>query len=318
MRTPEPGNVDRGSIQSWNLAFERRLPLDVAVDVAYVGSRGDGGYADLDINAPTALGTGNQGRPYASMGRFRDLKSWGQRLETRYHALQVAINRPFTKGLLLKGAYTLGKAENMSDDDGWTGLSWNTPSELHRNFAPAGYDRRHNFQLGFLYQLPWKSTGGYGNIARAIVSDWQINGVFGAFTGTPFTVTASGTALNTPSNLQVADLVGDVRTNGAVGSTGTYYDPSAWAQPTGVRFGDTGRNQFYGPGGWNVDASLFRAFPIGDVRRIEFRLEAFNLTNTPIFGNPSNNVTAGNFMQITGTQGAYVERQLRLGLRFAF
>jgi hypothetical protein len=252
------------------------------------------------------------------MGRFRDLKSWGQRLKTRYHALQVAINRPFTRGLLLKGAYTLSKAQNMADDDGWVGLSFNTPSQFHRNFAPAGYDRRHNFQLGFLYQLPWKTNGGYGSIGRAIINDWQVNGTLGIFSGTPLTVTASGAVLNTPGNTQTADLVGEVRKLGGIGSSGLYYDPDAWAQPQGVRFGNTERNQFYGPGGWNLDMSLFRAFPIGDTRRLEFRVEAFNVTNTPVFGNPTGSVTSGNFMRILGTQGAYVERQVRLGLRFAF
>ena len=66
MRTPEVGNVDRGSIQSWNVAVERRLPMDIAVDVAYVGTAGNGGYADLDINAPTTIGGGDASRPYAN------------------------------------------------------------------------------------------------------------------------------------------------------------------------------------------------------------------------------------------------------------
>jgi hypothetical protein len=318
MRTPEPGNVDRGYIQSYNFMVERRLPLDVAVEVGYVGTRGDGGYADLDINAPLEIGTGNAGRPMADMGRFRDLKSWGGRLQTRYHSLQVAVNRPFTRGLLMKGAYTLGHAKNMADDDGWTGLSFNTPSQYHRNLAFAGYDRRHNFQMGFLYQLPWRSDAGYGNVARVIISDWNVGGSFGAFTGTPFTVTASGTVLNTPSNLQTADLVGTVTRTGEIGASGTFYDPSAWAQPVGVRFGNTERNQFRGPGGVNLDFTLMRVFPLGAQRRLEFRTEAFNLTNTPKFGNPSNNVTAGNFMRIGGTHNAYLERQIRLGVRFSF
>ena len=74
MLTPEVGNVNRGHIQSWNVAYKRRLPLDVSVDVAYVGTRGDGGYAVLDINAPATVGSGNAGRPYYSRGRSRDLK----------------------------------------------------------------------------------------------------------------------------------------------------------------------------------------------------------------------------------------------------
>ena len=62
--TPEVDNVDRGYVQTWNVAFERRVWFDTSVDVAYVGAKGTDGYAALDINAPTVLGTGNQGRPY--------------------------------------------------------------------------------------------------------------------------------------------------------------------------------------------------------------------------------------------------------------
>jgi hypothetical protein len=123
--------------------------------------------------------------------------------------------------------------------------------------------------------------------------------------------------------MQTADLVGDVRHLGEIGSSGTYYDPTAWAQPQGVRFGDTGRNSLRGPGLFNVDASLFRSFPLGATRRLEFRVEAINVTNTPKFNNPTADVTSGSFMRITGVNNVggavnYPERQIRLGLRFAF
>jgi hypothetical protein len=324
MRTPEIGNVDRGVLQSWNLVIERRLPLDVSVDIAYVGTKGDGGYADIDANAPTVIGGGNASRPlFAQFGRARDLKLWGQRLKTRYHALQLGVNRPFTRGLLLKGAYTWSKAMNMANEDGWTGVDFNTPSQYHRNYALAGFDRTHNLQVGFLYQLPWQSNGRYGNVARAIISDWQINGVFGAYSGVPFNVTANGAIVNTPGNLQTADLVGDVRKIGEIGASGTYYDPTAWAQPQGVKFGNTGRSSVRGPGSVNLDASLFRGFALGGTRRLEFRAEAINVTNTPKFNNPVGDVTSGSFMRITGVNnvGGAVnipERQIRLGLRFSF
>src|SRR4029453_14058192 len=140
-------------------AYERRLPLDIAVDVAYVGAQGDGGYMFLDINAPQTIGGGNQSRPYASMGRFLDLISFESGLKTRYPSLQIGINRPFTKGLLIKGAYTLSKAENMADDDGMA-VSFNSPSEFDRNMALAGYDRTQNFHIAVVYQLPWQSNTG--------------------------------------------------------------------------------------------------------------------------------------------------------------
>jgi Carboxypeptidase regulatory-like domain/TonB dependent receptor-like, beta-barrel len=323
LATPEVGNIDRGTIQTWNLSFERRLPWDVSMDIAYVGARGDGGYTQLDINAPQVVGGGNASRPYFAMGlQTVPLWSFGQHLKTRYQSLQVALNRPFTRGLLLKGAYTLSRAKNEGDQDGRQQLAFNTPSELDRNFALAGFDRTHNFQLGFLYQLPWQS-GGNSGLARAIINDWQVNGVLGAFTGTPFTVTGSAGILNTPQNTALADLVGTVVKQGNIGAEGTYYDPAAWRQPAAGQFGNTERNQFRGPGAWNMDLSVFRAFPIGASRRLEFRLETANLFNTPKFANPNGDLTSGNFMRITAIANNngvnhYPERQVRLGLRFSF
>jgi len=316
--TPEIDNIDRGYVQTWNAAFERRIMYDMSVDVAYVGAKGTGGYAAVDINAPTVLGTGNQGRPYFNLGRLIALNSWGARLKTNYQSLQVSLNKPFTHGVLLKGAYTLSKSQNESDNDGRATLNWNTPSEYYRNYALAGFDRTHNFQLGFAYALPWQSKGGYDNVLSAIVNDWQVNGLLAAFSGTPFTITASGTSLNTPSNTQTADLVGSFNVTGDIGAAGPWFDITQFAQPTGVRFGNTGRNQFRGPGGWNLDFSVFRAFPIGGARRLEYRLQAGNLFNHPVYGTPNGDITSGNFGRITSIANQYPERQIQMGLRFSF
>jgi Carboxypeptidase regulatory-like domain/TonB dependent receptor-like, beta-barrel len=334
--TPEIGNIDRGAIHSWNVAFERRLPWDMSADIAYVGTRGDGGYGVIDINSPQTIGSGNAGRPYFSMGRVQPLNLFGQILKTHYQSLQVALNRPFTKGFMVKGAYTLSRAKNNAsgtsatqaaagggnDEDGRVTLMWNLPSEFDRNYAVAGYDRTHNFQLGFVYQLPWQGPSG-SNIGRALIQDWQINGVYGAFSGLPFTVRANAGSLNTPNNAQTGNLSGEAQKIGAAGAAGTFYDISGFSQPTGTAFGNTKRNQFRGPGGWNLDLSLFRAFPIGATSKLEFRVEGANITNTPKFANPSGDMTAPDFMRITAIannngQAQYGERQFRLGVRFSF
>jgi hypothetical protein len=317
--TPETDNIDRGYVQTWNVAFERRLMWDTSVDIAYVGAKGTDGYAALDINAPQVLGTGNQGRPYFNLGRIVRVDSWGGRLKTDYQSMQVALNKPFTHGLLFKGAYTLSKSKNESDADGRATLNWNTLSELGRNYAAAGFDRRHNFQFGFAYSLPWQNNGSYnGGLVKAILGDWQVNGVLAVFSGTPFTVTASGTSLNTPSNTQVADLNGSFDVLGNIGAAGKWFDTAAFAQPTGVRFGNTGRNQFYGPGGYNLDFSLFRSFPMGGTRRLEARMEAGNILNHGVYNNPNSDLTSGTFGQITGVRGEYPERQIRFGVRMTF
>jgi hypothetical protein len=331
MTTPQLGNVDRGMIQTWNVAFERRLPFDISVDVAYVGAKGTGGYGWIDVNLPTTYGGGASSRPYfISHGRQLDTNVWGAILDTDYDSLQVAVNRPFLQGFLLKGAYTLSRAMNETDADGRTGLAFGAhPLEQDRSWAKAGYDRPHNLQLGFVYQLPWQSTeGGYDNVAKAILGDWQLNGVFGAFSGTPFHVTASGTALNTPGITQTANFSGgDLKILGNIGAAGPWFDTTQFSQPTGVTIGNVKRNQFRGPGGWTLDLSLFRSFSLGAMRRLEVRAEGSNILNNPVFGNPDTNLQSGTFGQILGIPGgggtinanaAYLERQFRLGVRFTF
>ena len=138
------------------------------------------------------------------------------------------------------------------------------------------------------------------------------------FSGAPFTVTAHATTLNTPGNVQTADLVGEVRKIGAIGAAGTYFEPSAWAQPEGVRFGTSRINQFRGPRSGNLDLSLFRSFSLGGTRRIEGRIEATNVTNTFKFANPTSSLNSGDFMRIFALNPSYAERQVRVAARYSF
>ena len=318
MQTAILESTHRGRTHSWNVAVERRLPLDVSVDVAYVGNKLVGGLPPaegqtININAVQHLGAGDADRPYfASHGRQLSIEIYSPYRKTTYHALQVGVTRPFTQGLLLKGHYTLSRSKALRTD-----YELPTPEAQERNWALANGDRPHVFQMAFVYQLPWRSEGSRG-LARALINDWQINGIFGAFSGSPFTVTADDTELNTPGNTQTADLVGEVRKIGDIGAEGTYFDPGAWAQPEGVRFGNTRINQFRGPGGWNLDLSVFRSFRLTGTHRIEARVEANNVTNKTNFGNPNGNLESGDFMRIFGLYGSYAERQIRFAVRYSF
>jgi hypothetical protein len=315
MRTPEPDNVNRGHIDSWNLTLERRLPLDLVVSTSYVGTASREGYADIELNAGEP-GTGTSGAPLAvQFGRTSSTLSWGSRTRANYHALQVAVNRPFVNGLLVRGAYTLSKAMNELDDDGWATLMWSAPSQIERNYALAGYDRTHVLQIGVVYALPFGK--GDRTAINAIIRDWQVNGTLLAYSGTPFTVTASNSALDQRGNLQTADLVGPVKSGGEVGPDNPYYDPSAWANVTERRYGNTGRNQFYGPGFWNYHMSVFRTFAMPGRTRLQFKVEGFHVTNHPQWGNPNGSVTSGNFMRITSTRSG-TARYVRLGLKLDF
>lgn len=320
MRSPYPGEIHRGYIQSWNFTVERRLITDLVGTVAYVGTQTTHQFADLDINA-AAPGAGNAGRPYAAQfGRKIATNMWDGYLSANYHSLQTSLNKQFSKGLLIKGAYTYSKAINMTDDDGWAGVGWNWSPVFKRNRAVAGYDRTQVFQVGWVYELPVGKGKSYLNegIASRVIGGWQVNGVMSAYTGTPFTVTAPGNSLNAPGNSQTANQVkSNIVRIGDVGPGTRYYDPSAFAAPTdAATFGSTGRNILRNPGAWNTDLSLFRNFPFTERVVLSFRAEAFNLPNTSHFsGVASNNVTNSNFLRITS---AYGERQIRFGLRLGF
>jgi hypothetical protein len=103
-RTPDPDNVDRGRTQQWNLTVEREVFADISVSLAYVGTRTDGGYADVNLNY--AESGGNANRQYFAQAGTASILDWGSITRSRYHSLQMAVNRPFRNGLLLKGAYT--------------------------------------------------------------------------------------------------------------------------------------------------------------------------------------------------------------------
>lgn len=334
MRSPNNGTeffpgagkgLDRATIKQYNITFERRLPGDVIVEVGYVGTRTDGGYADLNINYGEP-GGGNASRKYFALAGSTAINDWAARTKSRYNSLQVAINRPLHNGLLLKGAYTLSRAKDMADEDGWTGLDYNNPLVYDLNFTTAGFDRTHVFQMGFVYELPFLRSN--NDLAGRVLGGWQLNGIFGAYSGTPFSIGGSNTALNCPSCGPVRiNINGDPKPTGEVGSsTATYYDKSLFSQPTGLGkegFGTSGRNRFRRPSVWNLDLSLFKRFRIGERVQPEFRVEAANVFNHTNWGAPVTSFTAPNFLQFvpantetnTNTPGA---RRVQLGLRVTF
>jgi hypothetical protein len=329
-----PGNVSerspnsfihRGYVQTWNFTVEHKLPMNLVTSVGYVGSHSTHLLADYDINAGYP-GSGTTGLPYyAAYGRTVPTNMWDGYLSSNYHSLQVAVNRQFAKGLMVKGAYTYSKAIDYTDDDGWASVGWNWAPVFQRNRATAGFDHTHVMQIGWVYELPFgkgKMLAKSG-VAAAVLGNWQVNGVIAAYTGNPFTVTAPGASLNAPNNTQTANQVNTtVARPGKVGPGQFFYDPTAFAAVTQPNtFGTSGRNVLRNPGTLNTDLDITREFPIRERIKMQFRAEFFNLPNTSHFGGVTGaslssgsniSVTSGTFMQITSASG---ERQIRFGLR---
>jgi outer membrane receptor protein involved in Fe transport len=322
MRSPYLGEITRGYIQSWNFTLERRMPGSIVSTVAYVGTQATNQSADRDINSGQVLGAGNAGRPYsARFGRNIATNMWDGYLSSNYHALQTSVRRQ-AGGLTLKGAYTWSKAINMTDDEGWAGVSYNWGPAFGRNRATAGYDRTHVFQLGYAYELPFGAGKQFATSgpAKHLFGGWSINGTTAAFTGTPFTPSAPGGTLNLPGNAQTPDQVkADIGRPEGIGPNATFYDITAFAAiPAGQapRFGSMGRNSLRSPGSLRHDVLLSRQFQFGEKLSMTFRGEAYNFTNSRLSTSfASGDVTNPNFLRVLS---AVDERQIRLGLRFAF
>jgi len=135
-----------------------------------------------------------------------------------------------------------------------------------------------------------------------ILGGWMVNPIVSYMSGIPFTVSAGGN-LNANGSGQTADLVGNFRIlNGKPPRTGVtcaqgdlschYFDPSVFAAPlitsaANAHYGNTRRNQFRGPGYFNMNLTLLRDFKIKEKVTVQVRADAFSLTNTPHFANPN-------------------------------
>jgi outer membrane receptor protein involved in Fe transport len=310
MTSPDPDNIDRGSTQSWNVFFERRLPLDIATSVGYVGTRTDGTYIAWNQNYAESGGNANR-QLFAQAGTANISKLTGVS-RSRYHSLQVAVNRPYKNGLLLKGAYTYSRAKNDVDDDGGA-YTWNQASQLSRNYALAGYDRPHMLQMGFVYELPFARQS--DRPIAAVVKGWQLNGIASWLSGMPFSIGGDNGLLQQSGGFQSINVSGNPKGGfGEAGPDEQWYDPASFSQP-GNAWGNSGRNQFRGPSNWNVDMSLFRTIPFGHYK-IEIRAESQNVFNHAQWGNPNTSFTNANFMRIRTL--ARAPRTVQLGARFVF
>ncbi len=337
-RSVGPGQLKRGYIESWNLVVERKLPGNFLVSAGYVGTQTVHQFADLDINAALP-GPGNSvlGQPLncavANPGRTACITPAFLRttqtllfqgfLSANYHSLQVSVDRRFTKGLMVKGAYTYSKAIDSTDDDGWASLNWNDPNILRRNRAQAGFNTPQIFQMAYVYELPFgkgKSLASNGGIATKVLSDWQTSGTFSAISGQPFDLRASGASLNAVDQRQTPNQAGATHKLGGVGGgTGStpFYDPTVFAAvTTPATYGNVGRNSLLGPGSVNMDFSLFRTFNFTERLGLQFRADASNLFNSPHFKNPNRSFGSGTFLHVTGAKDD--ERQFRFGLRLSF
>lgn len=304
-----------GYVQSWNVAYQRALPMNFMFEAAYVGNKGIRIPTPYNLNAGRVLGAGAAGRPYfARYGRNVDTNLRFVSGDNEYNALQVKVDKRYSNGFLLTTAYTWSRAmANAGDDNG--GPAWYINPE--RNWARAGFDRRHTFVQSYIYELPfgkgkrWAQSGA----GAWILGGWQLNGILTLMTGNA--INFSSTAPNNaPGNAQTPNINGEFRVLGAINDS-PWFDTSVFSAPAANTFGNVGRNAATGPKFFNLDASLFRTIEITERWKAELRAEAFALPNSPSwqYNNPNTNVNDANFGKIRGADG---NRTMQLGIRLLF
>jgi hypothetical protein len=323
-----PASPKRGYIHSWNATVQAELLWGLTGQAAYVATRQRDINQIMDANAGQVIGAGNAGRPlfvrYGRTGATGILSNPGW---SDYDSLQTSLTRRLAQGLQANVAYTWSQAFGICCDT----LSDNPPQVQALDYFPLNearlpQDRPHNFQASFVAELPFGAGKPFlhdRGVAAALFGGWQVNGLVSVYSGAPFTITASGTSLDLPGSTQFADQVKDtVEILGGKGPGQPWFDTTAFRAVTERRFGTAGVNSMRGPGLANFDLSVFRDFGLGGDRVVQFRMEIFNLTNTPHFANPQNSVNASNFGIISGTANSgregIDERLFRLGLRIRF
>ncbi len=184
-------------------------------------------------------------------------------------------------------------------------------------YARDRWQIMRKLKLPFGKDKPWLQSGALAGI----VGGWQINALFSAYSGSPFTAIADNSTLNASGTTQRADCIGTPR---KLGDIHQWYDRSGFGVPASGRFGTCGANTLTGPGLVNVDMGVDRKWRFGENSELKLRVESFNVSNTPhhTIADASKNVNSGGFMEALAIRNSgrdgLDERNFRVGLKFSW
>ena len=334
-------------VESYNLSVQQALPGNFTLDLAYVGNHGVKIPMAFNLNAATRPAVNANGtlanvctvEPLCvQFGRTAATTFLSKPTVSNYNAFQTRLDHKFKGGFLLTTSYTWAKALAYRSDLGADEGSIDNYIDFQRNYSVSSRNRAHTFVQSYVYELPFGRNKRFLNSGAAswILGGWGVSGVLTRMSGAPLHFTASANSLNAPGSTQYPIQIAPFHVLNGI-DTNLWFDTSAFCQPqttanpaspncpvvaNGV-LGNMRRYQFSGPGLFNLDAAVFRNFPVHERMAIEFRAEAFSVTNTPHFSNPSVSMTSSTFGRITGTgdQGSAVgdgNRTVELSARFTF
>jgi hypothetical protein len=313
--------------EQWNFGVERRLGSNTVMTANYVGSQSHrltvGGLYNVALTpgpGTPAEVTARQPYPYISP-TFYD-RSIGN---SSYNAFQFSTNHRSSSGLTYLVAYTWSKSMDVgcSGFFGIESCSVQNPYNIKGDRSVSGFDLTHVLSASATAPLPFGKGRRFANsngFVNYLIGSWQLNGILTLTSGLPYDVYISSDIPNVgnfdPGSGNVrANQIGDP--NAISRNTKEWFNTAAFGPPAPFTFGNSGRNSLRADWFKNLDLSLFRDFPIGERRSLQFRAEAFNITNTPTWGIPVNDLNnPAQLGSITSTRST--ERQLQVSLKLYF
>lgn len=300
-------NIRNAYAHFWSLSFERELGRNTVASVEYSASAGRKLYSIGDINR---LGCGivflGSTTPSASGGNTSRCNGIATSINTRgnlgysnYWGITSSLeaNNFRNKGLTFTARYTLSKArDNLSStfsDTSFFNLGFTDTYRPELDYGHSDFDVRHRFSGSFVYDVPFFKNSS-NSFAKQALGGWSINTIVGLRSGFPFTIydytfATSAVARITPSSPIVVNSSNPPAFPGAPNTfvlvDTTNQTRATPAGPTGnYNFGPYGdgmsrRNEFYGPGFWNVDMGLYKRFTLTENVALQLRGEIFNIFN---------------------------------------
>jgi hypothetical protein len=323
--TQQVFNADPGLrtpyVEQLNLNVQRQIFKDLTLQVGYMGKLGHkllmGWSPNPALFSPTATaGNVDSRRILQPFGNNSEISS---RANSNYHALQVQINRRFSRGFSLQGAYTFSRSLDIASNFS-LGAAVPNVFNLHTQYSLSDFEAVHIGSVSALWELPRLET--QNALLRGVFGGWQVNGLLTLRSGLPVNIlSGSDRALSgTPS--QRPDVNHDpVLPGGRARGDEVlrWFDRTAFTLPAAGAYGDTGRNGLYGPGSAATNLALFKNVPLPfrEGLRLQFRTELFNIFNQVNLSNPNATLSAGaNMGRITSTSSE--ARVIQFALKVIF
>jgi len=305
--SPYDGNF--GYSQEWNFFLQRALPSNFVIDAGYVGNRGNRLQQSRPLNVPRpGPGAVDPRRPFPEFNSITFSEQSGYSI---YHAFQVKLEKRFSAGLSMSLAYTRSKLIDLNTGNTSVGFD---PYNLRADRGLADYDSPNIFSGSVVYELPFLRHAPQ-RIVRATLGGWTTTTLITASNGYPFTPSWSGDTGNRGSSSRPDRVCSGQLSNP---TRERWFDTSCFVTPTSqgpFSIGNSGRNILRGPRLFNWDFGLYKDFQFAEQKRLQFRSEFFNFTNTTNFGLPAATINSGTPGVITSAGPA---RIIQFGLKLYF